>query len=115
MKKTNKIMLIVLLASAAIFFVSEWVAGWFEWERGKEYAIGPYTVAYVVGLLTAVIGVPMALVGLGRSRGYGRAAVVAGLNCLCSLAFIWFLFVWPVIKYNIIGRSEPTMEQQKAK
>jgi len=105
MKKTNQIMLIVLLAATAVFFISEAVTGWFEWEHEKEYVLIPYTIAYFLGLMTASVGVPLSLVGLAGSRGDRKRAIISGLNCIASLAFVLLLFVWPVIKYNIIDHQ----------
>ena len=62
-------------------------------------------IAYFLGLMTASVGVPLSLVGLAGSRGDGKRAIISGLNCIASLAFVLLLFVWPVIKYNIIDQQ----------
>ena len=113
MKKINKVMLFALLIATICFFISEFVAGWFDWEHGKELVLIPYTIAYFVGFVFAVVGIPVSLIGLARSRGDRRSTAISGLNCLASLAFLALLFIWPFIKHNVIGKSEAVKHHQQ--
>lgn len=111
-KKTNTVMLVVLLLATVAFFLSEVVAGWFEWEHGKEFILIPYTIAYFVGLAFAVVGIPVSLIALARYRDDRRASVIAGINCLASLIYVLLLWVLPVVT-GLRARAETEKQNQK--
>jgi len=107
MKKTNQILLLVLLITATALLTCEAVAARYAWEHGKEQFFLPCLFAYGAGLITALIGIPVSLITLAWTRGENRRGIAADLTCFTSLAFLMLLLAWPAAKYNILIWQHP--------
>jgi len=109
MKMAIQAKLIVLLVSTAVFFLCHVVFDRLGDGHGQGYVVIVYMIAYVVGLVAAIIGIPISLVSIAQARGDGRAIIFAGAYGLASLSFIWFLCVWPMYGPSIT--KEKAMER----
>lgn len=85
-KRTNTILLLVLIAATAVILGLGVTADW--WEQGHEYLGSLYAVAAIVAFIAAIVGIPFSLAGLVCSRRELRAILIAGMNCLASIAVL---------------------------
>ena len=97
----------MLLICTSVFVISSLIAGWFEWDNGKAYALISYEFAFFIGLFVSLMGIPLALVGVVWCKRDLRTALVSIALLLSSIAFVLTLAILPVVKHhNLLGAGK---------